>query len=152
MRSAIIAVWIVAAATLAVPEAGAQVSAADSAAIRATALDYVESWYEGNVERMERCLHTELAKRIIVTDKESGRDRLEQMGALRLVQGVKRGGGTRTPAEKQIKKVEILDIYGDIASVKAEMSGWIDYMHIGKWNDRWVIVNVLWEMKPKEQS
>ncbi len=150
MRAGIAAAWIVAAGMLASVDAAAQVSAADSAAIRATALDYVEGWYEGNAERMERCLHTELAKRIIVTDKESGRDRLEQMGALRLVQAVKRGGGTRTPAEKQIKKVEILDVDGDIASVKAEMSGWIDYMHIGKWDGRWVIVNVLWEMKPKD--
>ena len=25
---------------------------------------------------------------------------------------------------------------------------WIDYMHMAKWNGRWVIVNVLWELKP----
>ena len=42
--------------------------AADSAAIRATALDYIEGWYEGNAERMERALHPELAKRIVNTD------------------------------------------------------------------------------------
>jgi hypothetical protein len=29
------------------------------------------------------------------------------------------------------------------------MSGWIDYMHMAKWNGRWVIVNVLWELKPQ---
>ena len=29
-------------------------SAADSAAIRATALDYIEGWYEGNADRMAR--------------------------------------------------------------------------------------------------
>jgi hypothetical protein len=31
------------------------------------------------------------------------------------------------------------------------MSDWIDYMHIAKFNGRWVIVNVLWEMKPRQQ-
>ena len=26
-------------------------------------------------------------------------------------------------------------------------SDWIDYLHVAKWNGRWVIVNVLWELK-----
>jgi hypothetical protein len=30
------------------------------------------------------------------------------------------------------------------------MGDWIDYMHMAKSNGRWVIVNVLWEMKPKQ--
>jgi len=25
---------------------------------------------------------------------------------------------------------------------------WIDFLHLSKINGRWVIVNVLWEMKP----
>ena len=28
------------------------------------------------------------------------------------------------------------------------MRDWIDYMHVGKMNGRWVIINVLWETKP----
>jgi CelD/BcsL family acetyltransferase involved in cellulose biosynthesis len=126
------------------------VSEADKAAIKATALDYVEGWYEGNAERMERALHPELAKRIVRKDAQ-GNSRLEQMGALALVQGVKRGFGKNTPKEKQIKDVAILDVYENAASVKAVMSDWIDYMHIARWNNRWVIVNVLWELKPESK-
>jgi hypothetical protein len=44
---------------LVTPPARAQ-AAADSAAIRATALDYIEGWFQGNGERMERALHTQL--------------------------------------------------------------------------------------------
>ena len=120
---------------------------AEKAAIKQTALDYVEGWYEGNTERMERALHPELAKRIVRTSSE-GRSRLDQMGAMALVQGVKRGGGKDTPKEKQQKDVVILDIFGNTASVKCVMSDWIDYMHLAKFNGRWVIVNVLWELKP----
>jgi hypothetical protein len=29
------------------------------------------------------------------------------------------------------------------------MSGWIDYMHMAKWNGQWKIVNVLWELKKR---
>ena len=120
---------------------------ADSEAIRATALDYVEGWYEGDAARMERALHPELAKRILRTDAKTGQTRLEDMGAMRLVQYTRNGGGKRTPKEQQLKKVTILDIFQNAASVKAEMSGWIDYMHIGKADGRWVIVNVLWELR-----
>lgn len=35
----------------------------ETEAIRQTALDYIEGWYTGNAERMERSLHPELAKK-----------------------------------------------------------------------------------------
>lgn len=127
-----------------------KVSDADRQAITQTALDYVEGWYEGNAERMERALHPDLAKRVVFTDQK-GRSRLDQMSAMGLVQGVKRGGGKDTPKEQQQKDITILDVFENAASVKAIMSGWVDYMHIAKVNGRWVIVNVLWELKRKPE-
>jgi hypothetical protein len=132
-----------------VSSASAQ-SAADSAAIKQTALDYIEGWYEGNTERMERALHPELAKRIVRTNKE-GFSNLGQMSAMTLVQGTRRGGGKDTPKEKQQKDVTILDVFENAASVKVVASDWVDYLHIAKSNGRWVIVNVLWELKPQKQ-
>ena len=126
----------------------AQTSAsdADREAIKQTALDYIEGWYEGNPERMERALHPDLAKRIVMTNPQ-GRSQLQQMSAMGLVQGVKRGGGKNTPKEKQQKDVTILDVFNNAACVKVVASDWIDYLHVAKWNGRWVIVNVLWELK-----
>src|SRR5215204_2345255 len=118
-----------------------------AAAMKQTSLDYIEGWYEGNAERMERALHPELAKRIVRSNPE-GRSRLDQMSAMSLVQGTKRGGGKDTPKEKQQKDVTILDVYGNTASVKIVASDWVDYLHIAKFNGRWVIINVLWEFKP----
>jgi hypothetical protein len=134
-------------------EARAQTSAsaADQAAIKQTALDYIEGWYEGNAERMEHALHPDLAKRIVRTDAKSGRSRLEQMSAMGLVLGVRAGYGKNTPKEKQQKDVTILDVYENAASVKVIASDWIDYLHIAKFNGRWVIVNVLWELKPEKK-
>ena len=131
-------------------QAQTTVSDADKQAITQTALDYVEGWYEANPERMERALHPDLAKRVVFTD-DKGRSRLDQMSAMGLVQGVKRGGGKDTPKEKQQKDITILDVFGNAASVKAVMSGWIDYMHMAKVNGRWVIVNVLWELKRRPE-
>jgi hypothetical protein len=146
MRKLMLALAIVLLSTL--TQAHAQ-SPADTAAIKQTALDYIEGWYEGNAERMERALHPELAKRIVQTDAASGRSRLGQMSALTLIQGTRAGGGKNTPKEKQQKDVTILDVFENAASVKVVASGWVDYLHMAKWNGRWVIVNVLWELKPQ---
>ena len=125
------------------------VSDADKEAIKQTALDYIEGWYEGNAERMERALHPELAKRIVFT--KDGRSRLDSMSAMSLVQNVKRGGGKNTPKEKQQKDVTILDVYENAACVKVVASDWVDYLQIARANGRWVIVNVLWELKPEKK-
>ena len=55
--------------------ASAQVSDADKTAITQTARDYIEGWYEGNPDRMERALSPDLAKRIVMTN-EQGRSML----------------------------------------------------------------------------
>lgn len=116
----------------------------DAAAIKQTALDYIEGWYEGNAERMERALHPDLAKRI-VTRKNT----VNNMDAKSLVQATREGGGKDTPRERQQKDVTILDVYEKAATVKVVASDWIDYMQMGKVNGRWLIINVLWEQKPK---
>jgi hypothetical protein len=139
---------LLAAATLA-PSRGVAQTAADSAGIRAAALDYIEGWYAGDAVRMERALHPELAKRIVVTDPRSGRNQLQNMGAMTLVNSTREGGGTHTPEARKQKDVTILDIYQKAAVAKIIASDWIDYLELAVWNGRWVIVNVLWELKPK---
>ena len=138
---------VLAAAALLIPGSLSAQTAADSAAIKATALDYIEGYYEGNGERMERALHPELAKRIVRTNPQ-GRSQLGQMSAMSLVQGTRAGGGQDIPAAQRQRDVTILDIYQNAASAKIVASTWIDYLHLAKWNGRWVIVNVLWELKP----
>jgi hypothetical protein len=127
--------------------AHAQPSAADSAAIRATALDYVMGWYTGDAGRMARALHPDLAKRD-VTEDSTGAPHLRHMTAEMLVEGTRRGWGTDTPAEERRAEVTILDVFGNTASARADMRDWIDYMHLARWNGEWKIVNVLWELRP----
>jgi hypothetical protein len=147
MRWALATLVLLAAATgVARPQ-----SAADSTAIRTTALDYVEGWYEGNPQRMARAVHPELVKRIVVSDTVTRQSVLQNMGATALVNGTRHGYGKSTPKERQQKEVTILDIFGNVASAKAVMADWIDYMQLARINGRWVIVNVLWEKKPESR-
>ena len=124
----------------------------DSAAIRATALNYVEGWYEGNAERMAKAVHPQLIKRIVGPNKDYRKNELilSEMNYDQLLDGTKKGFGKRIPNERQIKSITILSIYNNSASVKTEMADWIDFMHLARWNGEWKIINVLWEMKPQE--
>lgn len=126
-------------------------SSADRDAITRTALNYAEGWYEGNADKMESALSPDLAKRIVRTNAQ-GQSSLGQMSAMTLVQVVRTGEGKQTPKGEQQKDVTILDMLTSSATVKLEMRDWIDYLHIGKMNGKWVIINVLWEPKPKKDE
>jgi hypothetical protein len=131
----------------------AQITSPDeSAEIKKTALDYIEGWYAGDAARMERALHPELAKRMISTDPKTGRSQFNQMGAMALVEHTRNGGGKKTPQDRQLKEVTILDRYNNAAVVKIVASDWIDYLEVAKINGEWKIINVLWELKPKPTS
>ena len=125
----------------------AQQTKSDAELINQTALDYIEGWYDADAVRMERALHPDLAKRIVRVDPK-GRYALGQMSAMGLVQLTRAEGGKDIPKEKQQKDVTVLDIFGNAASAKVIASDWVDYLQLAKWKGRWVIVNVLWELKP----
>lgn len=122
---------------------------AERVAIVATALDYAEGWYAGDAARMARALHPKLAKRMVYIDGKTGVSVLHEMDRDKLVAGTAAGGGKKVPPGQQKKAVTILDLYGNAATVKLVMDGWVDYLHIAKFDGRWVIVNVLWEREPK---
>lgn len=120
----------------------------ETVAIRQTLLDYIEGFYDGDAARMESSLHPELAKRIAHPDPTSGRTHLAEMSALLLTRLTRDKASRPTPKADQRKDITVLDIFQNATSAKIVASTWIDYLHLSKVNGRWVIVNVLWEMKP----
>lgn len=124
-------------------------SAADSAAIRATALDYIDGWYTNNPARMERALHPHLAKRLVWADS-TGKSHLVDLTALELIQGTK--AHPPTPASERRHDVTILNTFGNAAMVRIDASEWVDYLQEIKWNGGWKIINVVWENRPEMQA
>ncbi|MCO6512029.1 MAG: nuclear transport factor 2 family protein [Aridibacter famidurans] len=116
--------------------------------ITRTVLNYAEGWYEGDAAKMESALLPELAKRRIEPAGE-GRNRVGELTSLGLVQMARTGYGKSTPKAEQKKDVKILDIFRETATVRLEMRDWVDYMHLAKYNGKWLIVNVLWDLKPR---
>ena len=122
-------------------------SSADSLAIKSASMDYVEGWYEGNVERMKRSLHPDLVKRAVKELPKTKRPILNHLSKTTLLEYTNAGGGKDTPKEKLFYEVSILDIYKGIATVKGVSANYVDYLHLAKWNGKWMIVNILWDKR-----
>jgi len=112
----------------------------ERAAIRAVALDYIQGWYEADPVRMEQALHPDLAKRRL------NGDTLQSVIAAALVDQTGKGGGKERPGEKKCR-ITIQDFAGNIAAAKIISDQFIDYLHLGKVNGEWRIINVLWAMR-----
>lgn len=114
------------------------------AAIRSVSLDYWESWYQGDAERMKRSLHPDLAKRHNKHNAETGADRLVLLTRDMMVTATQDGEGTETPLDHRDVKIDVLDIYETIASVRCEAYDYIEYLHLAKADGHWQIVNTLY--------
>ena len=121
-------------------------------AIRQAAMDYVQGWYEGDVERVRRSLHPELAKRRILRDPETGEERFRHVTQQLLVDLTRQGGGSEVPVAQRYYDVAILDVTGEIASVRAESYEYVDYLHLALSRGKWMIVNVLYVVKAAPDS
>jgi hypothetical protein len=142
MRSTALVCLLLSLTVILTSEVTAQTEA-DSAGIRAAALDYIEGWFTGDAERVARALYPELVKRIVVTDVETGRDFIDGMGASKLVEGTRRGYGKDVPVEARRTDISILNVTGQAASVKVDAGPWLDFMHLVRVNGEWKILNVL---------
>ena len=121
----------------------AEVTAADRERILAAARDYIESWLDGDAERMGQCLHPQLVKRSV--EQADGELTLEDLTRSDMVSATREGRGTRY---ERPYEATILDAFGDVATVRVFSSVYMDYLHIARWGDRWLIVNALWQRRP----
>jgi hypothetical protein len=116
---------------------------ADIKAIHEAVEDYYGGWYEANPERMERCLHPDLAKRAIKLD-ENGKEYLHHLTKNIMVNATKDGGGSDVPAIKKTWTITILDSYEEIATVKVVAGEYMEYIHLVRQEGQWQVLNVLW--------
>ena len=109
----------------------------DTAEVQAIARDYIEGWYTGDVERMDRALHDQLVKRIPVTEGDAG---IREVTKARMVEMTSQGGGDQPDPDFEIV---IDDVSTDIATVRVVSPEYLDYLHVAKTSEGWIIVNVL---------
>lgn len=122
--------------------------AATVAAIEATCFDYVDGQLQADPERVARALHPDLAKRMVIGDTPYERLGLRRMSKDELV-GLTRQGALKTPEPQWNRSCKVLDVTGNAASVRLETPWFVDYFHMGRFDERWIIVNALWYSKPR---
>lgn len=117
------------------------------ARIEATCFDYIDGQLEGNPDRVARALHPDLAKRAAIGETADERLGLRRMTREELV-SLTRRGALRTPRDQWNRSCRVLDVTDDTASVRLETPWFVDYFHMGRFGDRWIIVNAMWHPIP----
>jgi len=123
------------------------ITPADLEAIVRTATDYIESWLDGDAERMRRSLHPALAKRAVDPEPTTDGWSLRHIDAEEMIEDARNGLGKGAPRERE---VTVLDAFRHIASVKIVSRPFIDYLHVARFGERWLIVNVLYDRRRQD--
>ncbi|MDG2522321.1 nuclear transport factor 2 family protein [Caulobacter segnis] len=140
-----------AAPTIALATPPQQVAPETVKAIEAVAYDYVDGQLEGDPARVARALHPDLAKRMVKTADRDETLPLRRMTKDELV-SLTADGALKTPKDQWDRQVRVVEVDANIAMARVETPWFIDYFHLGRFGDRWVIVNALWHMKPRQAA
>jgi hypothetical protein len=126
----------------------------DRRAIVAAVHDYFEGWFDGDPARMDRALHPGLAKRApmaalqavgLVPDGDA--DALDEDSRDSMIEATARGVGTTraTTPEERALEVEVVEVYGWIATVVIRSPIYREYLHLVRTSEGWRIANALWQ-------
>ena len=114
----------------------------DSAAIRQTALDYVDGYYSGDVARIEKAVHPDFNKATPRDLPQTGRTTLGYTTYSGLVELTRAKIGALDDTARHIQ-VRILSVDNDVSNVKITSASFIDYIQEIKLDGEWKIINVM---------
>jgi peroxiredoxin len=120
---------------------------ADSAAIKQTAMDYVDGSYASDAARVERAVHPDMVKASPRLIDRTGRTAPSYMSYSILIEGTRAKAYAVADTGRHIN-VQILNIHEDVANVKVTSSGSNEYLQMVKLDSLWKIVNILWNGGP----
>jgi hypothetical protein len=112
----------------------------DVSAVAAAATEYFQAWFAGDGDRMRAVLHPALSK---CTPVHPGGPELtlDEDTAESMVSDTARG--PRTQYEPW-QDVHVVDVAGDIATVMVRSQPFDEYLHLGRFGGRWLIINALY--------
>ena len=115
-------------------------------AVERAILDYVEGAYETDPSLIKRSVHPRLAKLGFVQKDGQYVERPMTFDELvEIARTFNKDGRIPHDAPKRVTVYEVLD---QTASAKLEAWWGVDYVHLAKFDGRWMIINVLWQTFP----
>jgi hypothetical protein len=115
------------------------ISGEDREKILASARDYIESWLDADAQRMARCLHPQLVKRESLEDDPSA----ETMTRDQMIQAAGEGRGKRSAPTRYRSSMSL-----GISQPSGSSHRPMDYLHVTRSGDAWLLLNVLWQRRP----
>lgn len=120
----------------------AQDSKKEKKEIEKVVLGYIENFYANDYDKMEKFLHDELSKRGINQNGKLNKNLSKE--ALKNLMSKKRA----LPARMQSNKVSAIFIDRKFASAILSTGypkvKWKEYIHLAKFNGKWLILDVFW--------
>ncbi len=123
--------------------------AADRAAVERAALDYVEGFYEGDSVKLARSVRPEVVKfgfYIAKGDSAYAGEAMAYGEFFTFARRVRENHRQRGPDVP--RAVRILDLLDQTAAVKVTAYWGTDFLHLARYDGRWMIVHVLWQTPP----
>lgn len=119
---------------------------ADAKGVERALLDYIEGFYEGDTSKITRSILPEAHKYGYWKDDKTGKYAGEPMSFQQMIDyaiGVKTR--KRFPKPDAPKVVQLFEVQDQTASGKVTAWWGTDYILLGKYEGKWMIVQVLWQ-------
>lgn len=123
----------------------------DVAGVRQACFNYIDAFYKADTTLAYQSIHPTLQKRGFSFNQQTSSysKQLEMpFSALVRLANVWNKDGKRTTTDSP-RAVNVFEVADKTATAKVTAVWGIDYIHLIKENDRWMIVNVLWQSPPK---
>lgn len=122
---------------------------ADTEAVRAAAMDYLEALYQAQPDRIVRSVHPKLTK--VGFFKKQGETAYSET-PMTYDQLVNLAGSWNKEGKRPVatapKEVAVYEVLNQTASAKVTALWGIDYLHLAKYDGKWKIINILWQEHP----
>jgi len=131
---------------LLLPGEAASQSDADREAVKEAVLDYVEGVYLVQPERIERSVHKDLTKLGYARRSSADEYRILPMNYQQLYDlAAQWNADGKVDPETAPKEIVVFDVLDQTATAKLTAAWGVDYFQLGKYDGKWMIVNVLWQ-------
>lgn len=120
----------------------------DSLEIKRISLGYLTALQELKPDLMNEVLNDSLNKVTVGYSREHKREVVTAITKNLMIENATSWNKSNTKfPPKPNNQIKILDIYHRIATVKLYSDNWVEYLHLIKLDDKWSIINLLWQHK-----
>ncbi len=130
------------------PERSGAEQERDEQAVKAAANDYLVALYETKPELIERSVHPDLVKHGYWRN-DDGTWRTMPMTHTQLRDLAANWNASGWLADDAPSAIEVIEVMDRVACAKLTAHWGVDYMHLVKVDDRWQILQILWQSAPE---